>query len=70
MLPPALAEIVGEAVSCRGRVALDVSASLDFYTGVVSELFFALSAHPGNHPSADMRFTVRLTIYLDERQVN
>jgi hypothetical protein len=70
MLPPDVTEIAGEAVPAEGAWRSNVLASLDFLTGVVSELFFASSAHPGNHPTADMRFIVRLTIYFDERQVN
>jgi hypothetical protein len=45
----------------EGAWRSNVLASLDFPTGVVSELFFVWSAHPGNHPSANMLFTVRRT---------
>jgi hypothetical protein len=69
MLPPDLAEIAGEAVPCRGRVALERVGIAGFPAGVVSEYFFA-SSRKGNYPCADVRFTVRRTIYFGEHQVN
>jgi hypothetical protein len=71
MLPPAAFEIAGETVRRRGRMARsNLLASLDFPTGVVSDLFLHRRSSGDDYPSADMRFTVRRTIYFGERQVN